>query len=116
MVIIMRTRSLARKLVVALAATAFAATWLLSAAASAPSAPEEFDAAAAYKEMKCGMCHSPKAERSFDPSKTDEVLVQAILKGATGAKPPNMPAYEAKGIDEAKAKAFVAYMKQLRQP
>jgi hypothetical protein len=115
MVITMKTRSLARKLAFALSASALAAGCLLPAAASSRSAPEEFDAAAAYKEMKCGMCHSPKAEKAFDPSKTDDVLVQAIIKGATGAKPPNMPAYESKGIDEAKAKAFVVYMRSLRQ-
>jgi mono/diheme cytochrome c family protein len=62
------------------------------------------------------MCHSPKAEKFYDPSRPDEEQVQAILKGKKGEKPPYMPAFETKGITEDDAKALAAYMKSLRTP
>ncbi|MBK9163287.1 MAG: cytochrome c [Acidobacteria bacterium] len=73
------------------------------------------DTAAVYK-AKCAMCHSPKAEKSFDPEMTDEEMVKAILDGKKAAKPPHMPAYRDKGIDEAKAAALVKFMRELRTP
>ena len=75
--------------------------------------PVQDDAAATYK-AKCAMCHSPKAEKSFDPSKTDGELVEITLKGKKGEKPPYMPGFEAKGMTQEQAKALVAHMKQLR--
>jgi len=36
------------------------------------------------------------------------------LKGKKMEKPPNMPGYEAKGINEEQAKALLAHMKSLR--
>jgi len=113
---IMKTRRSARNFVSTVAISAFGAVCVLSPPTSARTTATEYDAAAAYKEMKCAICHSPKAERAFDPAKDDDTLAQAIIKGATAPKPPNMPAYEAKGIDLDKAKALVAYMKSLRQP
>ena len=68
--------------------------------------------AASYK-TKCAMCHSPKAEKAFDPSKADDVLVEVVLKGKPSAKPP-MPGYESKGMKSDEALALVAYMKGLR--
>jgi mono/diheme cytochrome c family protein len=68
-----------------------------------------------YK-AKCAMCHTAKAEKFFDPSKTDEVHVEAILKGRKGEKPPYMPGFEAKGMTPEDAKALVAYMRGLRAP
>ena len=73
------------------------------------------DPAAIFK-AKCAMCHSPKAEKFYDPSRPDEEQVQAILKGKKGEKPPYMPAFETKGITEDDAKALAAYMKSLRTP
>lgn len=73
------------------------------------------DAAETYK-AKCAMCHSPKAEKQFDPAKPDEVLVETVMKGKKGEKPPFMPGYEAKGMTAEEAKALVKYMKGLRQP
>lgn len=69
----------------------------------------------AYK-TKCAMCHSPKAEKLFDPAKTDEELVDTIMKGKKGEKPPFMPAFETKGMTAEQAKALVVYMKNLRKP
>ena len=71
------------------------------------------DPAVTYK--KCVACHGAKAEKKFDASKSDDQLVNAILKGVKAEKPPNMPAYEDKGINADQAKALVAYMKSLKQ-
>jgi mono/diheme cytochrome c family protein len=72
------------------------------------------DAAETYK-TKCAMCHSPKAEKMFDPAKTDEVLTEIVMKGKKGEKPPFMPAFEAKGMTAEQAKEMVAFMKELRK-
>jgi mono/diheme cytochrome c family protein len=74
----------------------------------------EFNAAATYKS-KCTACHGPKADKKFNATMSDDDQVQAILKGKKAAKPPNMPAYGAKGITAANAKALVDYMKSLHQ-
>jgi len=73
------------------------------------------DPAADFK-TKCAMCHTAKAEKFFDPAKADDELVQIILKGKKGEKPPYMPGFEAKGMTADDAKALVTYMKGLRQP
>jgi mono/diheme cytochrome c family protein len=73
------------------------------------------DTAAAYK-TQCAACHNPKAEKLFDPAKADETLVEIIIKGKKGAKPPFMPAFEAKGMTAGQAKELVVYMRQLRTP
>ena len=72
------------------------------------------DAAADYK-AKCAACHTPKATKFFDPALPEADLVQIILKGKKGEKPPYMPAFETKGITEEQAKALVVYMKGLRE-
>lgn len=79
--------------------------------ATAYAAPD--DAAATYK-AKCAMCHTATASKFFDAAKTDDELVQTILKGKKGEKPPFMPAYEEKGITAETAKGLVTYMKQLK--
>jgi hypothetical protein len=40
--------------------------------------------------------------------------VQAVLKGKKPEKPPNMPAFEDKGITADQAKALVDYMKSVK--
>lgn len=72
------------------------------------------DVAAEYK-AKCQMCHSPKAEKAFDPSKSLEHHIEVILKGDKTSKPP-MPGYEAKGMTQEQAKALAEYMLALRKP
>jgi mono/diheme cytochrome c family protein len=72
------------------------------------------DPAAVYK-AKCAMCHSPKAEKHFDLTKSDEQHVAVILNGKKDAKPP-MPEYASKGITPEQAKELVAYMRGLRTP
>jgi mono/diheme cytochrome c family protein len=86
---------------------------LISAAAGARNA-DDFDAAATYK-AKCVACHGAAAEKKFNATLADADLVTAVLKGKKGEKPPNMPGYEEKGINEEQAKALVAYMKSLKQ-
>lgn len=75
---------------------------------------QTFDAAPKYNAT-CKGCHGPKAEKQFNASLSDDELVQAILKGKKAEKPPNMPAYETKGITADNAKALVDYMKSLKQ-
>ena len=86
---------------------------LISAAARAYN-EQDFDAAATYK-AKCVACHGAAAEKKFDATIADADLVQVILKGKKGEKPPFMPAYEEKGINEEQAKALVAHMKSLKK-
>ena len=83
-------------------------------AASARPHIDTFDAAATYKS-KCTACHGAKAEKKFDTSKSDDELVQIILKGKTAEKPPKMPGYETKGITAENAKQLVDLMKSLKQ-
>lgn len=71
--------------------------------------------AATYK-AKCAMCHSPKAEKAYNPALPFEKQVSAILKGKKAAKPPHMPAFEGKGITTEYARALAAYMQSLRKP
>jgi mono/diheme cytochrome c family protein len=73
------------------------------------SAPQE-DGAALYK-TKCVACHGATAEKKFDATKADDELLQTVLKGKKLEKPPNMPAYEEKGITADQAKVLVAFMK-----
>jgi mono/diheme cytochrome c family protein len=71
------------------------------------------EAAATYK-AKCSMCHTPTASKFFDAAKADDEMVQSILKGKKAEKPPNMPAFEEKGITADQAKELAAFMKQLK--
>jgi len=71
------------------------------------------DAAATYK-AKCSMCHTPTASKFFNTSLSDDEMVQAILKGKKAEKPPNMPAFEEKGITADQAKELITYMKGLK--
>lgn len=73
------------------------------------------DTATTYK-TKCAACHSPKAEKFYDPAKPIEEQVEIILKGKKGEKPPYMPGFEAKGMTAEQAKTIAEYMKGLRTP
>ncbi len=72
------------------------------------------DEPAVEYKAKCAMCHTATASKFFDPAKTDEHHVQAILKGQKGEKPPFMPGFEAKGMTAETATALVAYMRTLK--
>ena len=96
--------------VVAMVIAGFA---LISAAARVDT-EQDFDAAAVYK-AKCQVCHGAAAEKKFDVTLPDADLVQIVLKGKKGEKPPFMPAYGEKGVTEEQAKALVAFMKSLKK-
>lgn len=100
----------------AIALFALAAIFLLgfksTPATGAARAPYD-DAAATYK-TKCSMCHTPAATKFYDPARPDAEQVDAIMNGKKAEKPPNMPAFGAKGMTEDEAKALAAYMKTLR--
>ena len=70
----------------------------------------EVAAADATYKAKCAMCHGGNAEKLFDATKTDEVLVDAVLKGVK----PKMPSYEQK-LSPDQARNLVAYMKSLKK-
>jgi cytochrome c5 len=65
-----------------------------------------------YKKS-CLMCHKADASKSFDTTKADADLEKAVLEGKD-VKPIKMPEFASKGVDAAKAKELVAYMKGLR--
>lgn len=62
---------------------------------------------ATYK-AKCAMCHGVNAEKAFDATKTDEVLLDAVLKGIK----PKMPSYDQK-LSPDQAKSLVADRKSV---
>lgn len=101
------------KLAVAFAAVMLAATFVV-VSVRARAVTQDFDAAGTFK-TKCVACHGANAEKKFDATLADDVLLQAVLKGKKPEKPPNMPAYGEKGITEDQAKALVAYMKSVKQ-
>lgn len=75
---------------------------------------DQFDAAATYK-AKCVACHGAAADKRFDKTTADEPLIEAIMKGKKGEKPPNMPGYEEKGMTTDQAKALLDHMKSIKQ-
>ena len=103
-----------RTLAIAMAITVFIAAFVLISAAARTGYADDLDAAAAYK-AKCVACHGAAAEKKFDATSVDADLIQIVLKGKKAEKPPNMPAYEEKGITEDQAKALVAYMKSIKK-
>lgn len=103
-----------KKMMLATVAAVLVAGFALISAAARANNAQDFDAAATYK-AKCVACHGATAEKKFNPTLTDAELLDAVLKGKKGEKPPNMPAYQDKGINEEQAKALVAYMKTLKQ-
>ena len=90
----------------------FALIFLVSGAAQTD--VKYTDAASYYKDGKCVVCHGQKAEKKFNADDKDEELVKIILQGKKPEKPPNMPAYEAKGLTAEQAKALVDYMRTLK--
>ena len=100
-----------KKIALVLGGLMIAATLLV---VTAPARATDDDSAALFKS-KCAMCHGQTAEKKFDATKADDMLIEAVLKGKKLEKPPNMPAFEEKGITADQAKALVAYMKSLKQ-
>ena len=100
-----------KKIALVLGGLMIAATLLV---VTAPARATDDDSAALFKS-KCAMCHGQTAEKKFDATKGDDVLIEAVLKGKKLEKPPNMPAFEEKGITANQAKALVAFMKSLKQ-
>jgi mono/diheme cytochrome c family protein len=89
------------------------AATLLVVAIPARAGVDDFDAAGTYK-AKCVACHGAKAEKKFDATLSDDDMAQVVLKGKKPEKPPNMPAFEERGITADQAKALVAYMKSIK--
>ena len=102
-----------RKFASGLAATVFFAAALLITVRAHTTEVQPSDPAAYYKS-KCVACHGKTAEKKFDASLPEEQLIDAVLKGKKGEKPPNMPGYGAKGVTSDQAKALVDHMKALK--
>jgi mono/diheme cytochrome c family protein len=100
-----------QKLAFGLAGLVIAATFVIASVPARIVIDE--DSAALYK-TKCVACHGAAAEKKFDAAKANDELIQAVLKGKKPEKPPNMPAFEDKGITVDQAKALVAFMKTLK--
>lgn len=101
-----------KKLAFLLVGVMIAATFLI---ASVPARTSADDNAGALYKSKCFACHGATAEKKFDATKADDVLIQTVLMGRKMEKPPNMPGFEEKGITADQAKALVAFMKSLKQ-
>jgi len=101
-----------RKLIVAASVVTLFVVFLLVSGA-AQTEVKYVDAASYYKDGKCVVCHGPKADKKFNNELKDEELLEIVLKGKKPEKPPNMPAYEPKGITAEQAKALIDYMKGL---
>lgn len=91
-----------------LASAIFAVTFMI---VSVPARTSSQDDNAALYKSKCFACHGATAEKKFDATKADDVLIQTVLKGRKMEKPPNMPAYEEKGVTADQATALVQFMK-----
>ena len=100
-----------KKIAAILISIPLAATVLMISVAARNASMEE---PAATYNGKCKMCHGATAEKKIDKTKTDDELIQAVLKGKKAEKPPNMPSYEEKGMTPDQAKALVDYMKSLK--
>lgn len=108
MITISQPKKLALGLAILLGATLLVATMPTRARTD-----DSGDAAAMFK-TKCVACHGASAEKRFDATKADDELIRTVLNGKKVEKPPNMPAFEEKGITADQAKALVAYMKSLK--
>jgi mono/diheme cytochrome c family protein len=100
------------KMAAMFASLLLAATFLV-VSVPAKAGADDFDAAGTYK-AKCFACHGAKSEKKFDATLSDDDMVQIVLKGKKPEKPPNMPAFEERGITADQAKAMVAYMKSIK--
>lgn len=100
-----------KRIAAALFGLALVATVLLI---SVPARTTSDDDAAALYKTKCAMCHGATAEKKVDKTKADDELIQTVLKGKKPEKPPNMPAFEERGITADQAKALVGYVKSLK--
>ena len=101
------------KLGVAFAGVVLAASFVV-VSVRARAGADDFDAAGTYK-AKCFACHGAKAEKKWDSTRPDDQMADSIMKGKKAEKPPNMPAFEEKGITADQAKALVAYMKSIKE-
>jgi len=109
----MKTAYLTRIGIAIVAVTMLALVFLASGAAQTD--VKFTDAASYYKDAKCVVCHGQKAEKKFNADDKDEELIKIILQGKKPEKPPNMPAFEPKGLTADQAKAMVDYMRSLKK-
>lgn len=88
------------------------ATSFLGVSVGGRAGADDFDAAGTYK-AKCFACHGAKAEKKWDSTRPADEMLNSVLKGKKAEKPPNMPAFEERGITPDQGKALIAYMKSI---
>ena len=69
----------------------------------------------AYYRMRCASCHGSRAESRFNPDLPEQQMVEAILYGRKAERPPDMPSFGDKGINEERAKGLIAYMRAVKR-
>lgn len=99
-----------KKLSIALVALPLLAFALLNSTSVPVTRAAVADDSTAIYKAKCAMCHGAKADKKFDPAKSDAELLNIVMKGGK----PGMPAFETKGITEEQGKGIVTHMKELR--
>jgi len=99
------------KLGVVFAGLMLAASFVVVSVRARASA-DDFDAAGTYK-AKCFACHGAKAEKKWDSTHAEDQMLNSVLKGKKAEQPPNMPAFEERGITPDQAKALITYMKSI---
>ena len=105
---------LMRRVIAVCILTLLALAAFVSAVAQSDHSKVTFDQVAFYKNQ-CVGCHGSKAQKKFNPDLPEGQMVDSILNGVPMEKPPDMPAFAEKGINEEQAKALIAYMKSIRQ-
>ena len=75
---------------------------------------QSFDPKTYYKP-NCAECHGSEAEKKFNPDLPESQMIDSILNGAKAEDTRDMPAFAEKGIDEAKAKILINYMKSIKE-
>jgi len=72
------------------------------------------DASQVYQRT-CRECHGDSANQRFYQRLSEAELIQTILKGRMMEKPPDMPAFEEKGVTAEQARELALFMQELRK-
>ena len=68
-----------------------------------------------FYQRTCRECHGDSANQRFYQRLSESEMVQTILKGRMMDKPPDMPAFEEKGVTPEQARELALFMQELRK-
>jgi Cytochrome C oxidase, cbb3-type, subunit III len=71
--------------------------------------------ASQFYQRTCRECHGDSANQPFYQRLSESEMVQTILKGRMMDKPPDMPAFEEKGVTPEQARELALFMQELRK-